>query len=218
MRPFIFSVHFYGNPPIICTFVVYCIGFMKVLKFGGTSVQNAENITKTIAIIKENLAKEQLVVVVSALGGVTNMLIECCTQTLTEIKNRHFETINNLLSGSYKDDCEQYTNDVLSELKDILTGISLIRELTPRSLDLVSSVGERLSAYIIAKTIAQRPTKRLVRQRSTLRKPTNLFRKKSIILTHCLWQQDSLPAPTTTRQSHSVVAAPIIRLLFLLVP
>lgn len=138
---------------------------MKVLKFGGTSVQNAENITKTIAIIKENLAKEQLVVVVSALGGVTNMLIECCTkaekgttdftQTLTEIKNRHFETISNLLSGNYKDDCEKYTDAVLTELRDILTGISLIRELTPRSLDLVSSVGERLSAYIIAKTIAQ---------------------------------------------------------------
>lgn len=138
---------------------------MKVLKFGGTSVKNAENITKTIAIIKENLAKEELVVVVSALGGVTNMLVECSakavagdttfTDTLTEIKNRHFETINGLLTGSYKEDCEKHVEAILTELKGILTGISLIRELTPRSVDLVSSVGERMSAYIIAKTIAQ---------------------------------------------------------------
>lgn len=138
---------------------------MKVLKFGGTSVKNAENITKTIAIIKENLAKEELVVVVSALGGVTNMLVECSakavtgdttfTETLTEIKKRHFETINGLLSGKFKDDCEKHVESILDELKGILTGISLIRELTPRSVDLVSSVGERMSAYIIAKTIAQ---------------------------------------------------------------
>lgn len=138
---------------------------MKVLKFGGTSVKNAENITKTIAIIKENLAKEELVVVVSALGGVTNMLVECSakavagdttfTETLTEIKKRHFETINGLLSGKFKDDCEMHVESILDELKGILTGISLIRELTPRSVDLVSSVGERMSAYIIAKTIAQ---------------------------------------------------------------
>lgn len=141
-----------------------CIG-MKVLKFGGTSVKNAENILKTIAIIKENLAKEELVVVVSALGGITNMLVECSTKavagdtsftdTLTEIKNRHFETINGLLSGNYKNECEKHVETILNELKGILTGISLIRELTPRSVDLVSSVGERMSAYIIAKTIAQ---------------------------------------------------------------
>ncbi|MCQ2608030.1 MAG: bifunctional aspartate kinase/homoserine dehydrogenase I [Bacteroidales bacterium] len=138
---------------------------MKVLKFGGTSVKNAENISKTIAIIKDNLAKEQLVVVVSALGGITNKLIECSnkavkgdttfTETLAEIKKAHFDTIGGLLSGDYKTDCEKHTENVLSELKDILHGIALIRELTPRSLDIVSSVGERMSAYIIAKTIAQ---------------------------------------------------------------
>lgn len=138
---------------------------MKVLKFGGTSVKNAENITKTIAIIKENLAKEELVVVVSALGGVTNMLVECSdkavkgdttfTDTLNEIRIRHFDTIKGLLSGSFKEACERHVDAILEELRGILTGISLIRELTPRSVDLVSSVGERMSAFIIAKTIAQ---------------------------------------------------------------
>ena len=138
---------------------------MKVLKFGGTSVKNAENITKTIAIIKENLAKEELVVVVSALGGVTNMLVECSdkavkgdttfTDTLNEIRIRHFDTINGLLSGSFKEACERHVDAILEELRGILTGISLIRELTPRSIDLVSSVGERMSAFIIAKAIAQ---------------------------------------------------------------
>ena len=138
---------------------------MKVLKFGGSSVQNAENIVKAVGIIKENLQKEHVIIVVSALGGMTNKLIDCCNKAvngdksfvdmLAEIKTAHFETINSLLKGDAKTECEKNTEAILAELHDILHGILLIRELTPRTLDLVSSSGERMSAFIIAKIIAK---------------------------------------------------------------
>ena len=50
---------------------------MQVLKFGGTSVANAENINKVVAIVKETIKKDKTIVVVSALGGVTDLLLEC---------------------------------------------------------------------------------------------------------------------------------------------
>jgi len=85
---------------------------MKVLKFGGSSVQNAENIVKAVGIIKENLQKEHVIIVVSALGGITNKLIDCCNKAvngdksfvdmLAEIKTAHFETINSLLKVMQK--------------------------------------------------------------------------------------------------------------------
>jgi aspartokinase/homoserine dehydrogenase 1 len=138
---------------------------MKVLKFGGTSVKNAENINKTIAIIRENLAQEKLVVVVSAFGGITNKLIEASVKassgddsykvTFNEISTAHIQAIEGLVSGVLKKDCEEYVADLLTSFKDILHGLSLIRELSPRSLDLVSSFGERLSAFIISKALTQ---------------------------------------------------------------
>ncbi len=138
---------------------------MKILKFGGSSVQNAVNIEKTIGIIKQNLQKEHLTIVVSAFGGITTKLIECCNKAvagdksyidiLAEIKTAHIDTITTLLNGEAKTECLKHTEAILAELHDILHGISLIRELTPRTLDLVSSSGERMSAFIIAKKIAE---------------------------------------------------------------
>lgn len=138
---------------------------MKVLKFGGSSVQNAENIVKAVGIIKENLQKEHVIIVVSALGGITNKLIDCCNKAvngdksfidlIAEIKTVHFETINSFLKGDAKTECEKNSEVILSELHDILHGILLIRELTPRTLDLILSSGERMSAFIITKIIAK---------------------------------------------------------------
>lgn len=138
---------------------------MKVLKFGGTSVQNAENISKTIEICKQTLQNEPLLIVVSALGGITNKLIEASTIAATgstnyetkfnEITEQHYQVIETLLSGSVRTDCLNYVDNLLTEFNEILHGLRLIRELSPRSLDLISSFGERLSAYIIAKAMVQ---------------------------------------------------------------
>jgi len=136
---------------------------MKVLKFGGTSVMNAENINKTIAIVKQNLEQEKLLVVVSALGGITNLLIEASTKAasgdttyttiIDKIISAHHTVIDNLLTGTNKEESLAHVNDRLEKFKNILFGISLIKELSPRSLDIVSSFGERLSAFIISKAM-----------------------------------------------------------------
>ena len=139
---------------------------MKVLKFGGTSVKNAQNISKTIEIIKENLVQEELLVVVSAFGGITNKLIETSTKASTgdesyitlwkEISDIHIQATKELVKGDNQKECLEYVSQQLVSFKEILHGIFLLRELSARSLDLVSSFGERLSAFIIAKALTQK--------------------------------------------------------------
>lgn len=133
---------------------------MKVLKFGGTSVKNAENISKVIDIVRSEIAREEVLVVVSAFGGITNLLIETATKAaagdesykvlFNQISDAHAQVIEQMLTGDIRTKCEAYIVEQLSNFKDILHGLFLLRELSIRSLDLVSSFGERLSAYIIA--------------------------------------------------------------------
>src|ERR1700744_3344749 len=80
---------------------------MQVLKFGGSSVANAENINKVIGIVKEALKKDRTILIVSALGGITDMLIqagisaaagdESYKEKLQEMERRHLETAKTLL-------------------------------------------------------------------------------------------------------------------------
>ncbi|WP_340198859.1 bifunctional aspartate kinase/homoserine dehydrogenase I [Ascidiimonas sp. W6] len=132
---------------------------MKVLKFGGTSVANAENI-KRVKNISAAYAKEsQLVIVVSALGGVTDLLIEAletASQQNTDyekiyerIKTRHLETINILLNGEEEKEAIQHILSEFEILKTLLDGAFLIGEITPKLSDKVLSYGELLSSYII---------------------------------------------------------------------
>ena len=137
---------------------------MKILKFGGSSVANAENIKKVIQIIFESSKKnEEMVIVVSALGGVTNNLIE-----LTSLASKGDEKFQSLLKTFYKQHNQvigkliksKNQKNVLIEVKkkfnklsEALNGISLLKELSPRSLDLVMSFGEQLSSYIICEAI-----------------------------------------------------------------
>jgi len=133
---------------------------MKVLKFGGTSVKNAENISKVIEIVRGDISQHEVLVVVSAFGGITNLLIETAQKAakgdesykvlFNQISDAHAQVIEQLLSGDLRTQCESYIVEQLSNFKDILHGLYLLRELSTRSLDLVSSFGERLSAYIIA--------------------------------------------------------------------
>lgn len=141
---------------------------MKVLKFGGTSVKNAENISKAISIVQKSLQQDSILVVVSAFGGVTNKLIEAGTTAMQgsvsyvdiiqEISRLHHEAIDQLLTGTRKKESDEYVDALLQNLQNILHGLSLIKELTPRSLDIISSYGERLSAYIIAHAMTEKGT------------------------------------------------------------
>lgn len=131
---------------------------MKVLKFGGTSVGNAENIKKVKEILMGQ--NEDVIVVVSALGGITDQILNAAKMAaigtgyfqteLTKINTRHFETIELLFEGEKQADVKARVELLLEELERIIQGVSLIGELTPKTLDKIGGFGERLSSLIIA--------------------------------------------------------------------
>jgi len=132
---------------------------MKILKFGGTSVGSPENIKKTIAIIKNAQKTDKIAVAVSAFGGLTDKIIESAQtaangnkdylKELQVIKKRHFDAVKELTNNK----ALKNTQAMLQEFEDVLQGIFLIREVSPRTMDLIMSFGERLSAYIISQSI-----------------------------------------------------------------
>ncbi len=141
---------------------------MKVLKFGGSSVANADNIEHIIDILKSYLERGQKIAVVfSAFQGVTDELITLSKQAVAknesylnkiyDLRLRHFETIN-LLNQSEHQAIKviEKTSVLFDELKDILHGVYLLKELTPRIMDNILSFGERLSCLIISKSMKNR--------------------------------------------------------------
>ncbi|HTF82418.1 MAG TPA: aspartate kinase, partial [Cytophagales bacterium] len=139
---------------------------MRVLKFGGTSVGSVDNITKMLSIVTEAQKKhERIVVVFSAMSGITNSLLESAAlasqsdekykSIVRSIENKHFEVINALIEAKNQSKAMGTVKMFLNELEDILQGIFLIRELSDRTKDIVVSFGERLSTYIISEIIRQ---------------------------------------------------------------
>jgi len=133
---------------------------MKVLKFGGTSVANAENISKVKEIVCSLNNNQQIIVVVSALGGVTDLLLEASRRAslkdetylelVNEIETRHFSTIKSLIKVQDQSEVLSKIKAELNTLETLLEGSFLIGEQTPKLSDKVVSYGELLSSYIIA--------------------------------------------------------------------
>lgn len=133
---------------------------MQVLKFGGTSVANAENINKVVEIVSATIKKEPAVVVVSALGGVTDLLLGAATlasagdeayrEKLTVVEQRHLDAVKQLLPVAGQSQLLSLVKKACNEIEDICNGIYLLRELTARSKDRIASYGEWLSSQIIA--------------------------------------------------------------------
>jgi aspartate kinase len=133
-----------------------------VMKFGGTSVGTGENIRYVADLVTKYAKKDNRIsVVVSALAGVTNSLIEVgCQakksdekriQTFTaELINKHIEAISIAIkSKQIQKEVTQIIEKTVAELEKVLTGICYVGELTPKSKDYVVSFGERLSAPIV---------------------------------------------------------------------
>lgn len=139
-----------------------------VLKFGGTSVGNSENMGKTIdKILKAKAQYEEVVVVLSAITGVTNLLIHAGRSalykkpqdTLLKLKEKHYEACEIIPDIKIKMQTILEIDEKLSELEKILTGIYYVGEVTPRSLDYIVSFGERLSTLIVSRAIKARGIK-----------------------------------------------------------
>ena len=138
---------------------------MKILKFGGTSVGSLKSINKIAEILLDEQSKgHKFLVVNSAMSGITNKLIEIATKasennenyktTLEEINHLHLLTINSLISNNNSE--SEYIKEQIKELEKILYGVYLLKELSPRSLDLILSFGERLASYILSTYLNQK--------------------------------------------------------------
>lgn len=134
---------------------------MKVLKFGGTSVGTVESLTHVKRIVESE--EEQVIVVVSALGGITDMLIATARmasngdtrylQNYARIIERHNDVISGMVPKDKLLDVHSVVDPLLEELGNIYRGVALIKDLSPRSLDIIVSYGERLSSSIISRII-----------------------------------------------------------------
>ena len=135
---------------------------MKVMKFGGTSVGSVNSILSVKKIVEA--AEEPVIVIVSALGGVTDQLINTSKMAsagdsryegeFREIVFRHVEMIKAVIpSGEQQQDLQRRVGELLNELKDIFQGIYLIKDLSPKTSDMIVSYGERLSSIIVAALI-----------------------------------------------------------------
>ncbi|PWT99519.1 MAG: bifunctional aspartate kinase/homoserine dehydrogenase I [Bacteroidetes bacterium] len=133
---------------------------MQVLKFGGTSVGSAENIRKVIEIVKEKLANDSAIVIVSALSGTTDALIQCgelasngdeqYKDKLLEIEQRHLETAKKLLPVQQQSSVLSLVKKMCNEMEDICNGVFLLGELSARTRDRIVSFGELTSSQIIS--------------------------------------------------------------------
>ena len=140
---------------------------LRIMKFGGTSVGDATRIRKVVEIIREAARESEVVVVVSAMSGVTNRLIEAATQAeagnrdavdaiLEELRERHSAAVSTLITSvELRSRISRELRLVFEEGARLCHGTIMLRELTARAQDSISSLGERLSAPLVAATLAE---------------------------------------------------------------
>ncbi len=135
---------------------------MKVLKFGGTSVGSADSILNVKKIVESQ--SEPVIVVVSALGGVTDKLIKTSQlavegdtsyqDSFKEIVARHEDMVNTVIpAGKEREELLAVVRESLEELKSIYQGVYLIKDLSPKTSAAIVSYGERISTRIVATLI-----------------------------------------------------------------
>ena len=136
---------------------------MIVCKFGGTSVQDAEAMTRLAEIIRARI-KRQPIVVASAMGKTTNNLLEAAQTAvrgkrqealdlLTKIKDKHLREAQKMGIAVTEDWVAETINAYFKEMRDLVKGLSALGELTPRVMDAMASYGERLSTAILTQVL-----------------------------------------------------------------
>ncbi len=137
---------------------------MQVLKFGGSSVADAVNISNVIKIVKESVKKDRTILVASAIGGCTDKLIEIgklaamqdesYLEMIDKLEERHQKIIWDLLPIDYQHALSSKTKNTFNQLREICKGVFYLKELSNSSLDLIMSFGEVLSTRIISERFA----------------------------------------------------------------
>jgi len=146
-----------------------CEGFRKspnkplrIMKFGGTSVGDASCIQRVVKIIRSASRESDIVVVISAMSGVTNKLIDAAVQSeggtreavariFTDLRKQHGAAVHALIESNVnRNRIDQQMQELFREGERLCEGTTLLGELTPRARDAISSLGERLSAPLLA--------------------------------------------------------------------
>ena len=133
---------------------------MIVMKFGGTSVESAEAIKRVAGIVKARAARHPIVIV-SAMGKTTNKLLaiaqaaihgkrEEYIRQLHDLRDFHSREARQVVPLAHRAELDRTLDDHFQELTELVKGIAVLGELTPRSIDTISSYGERLSSYIVS--------------------------------------------------------------------
>ena len=134
---------------------------MQVLKFGGTSVATANNMKVVVSIINEALRKDkEIIVVLSALGGITDALLEAVIlasigdinykENLHAIEQRHLNTVKELMPLDQQSSVLSMVKKRSNEIEDLCNGVFLLKELSMRTKDGIISYGEIISSQIFA--------------------------------------------------------------------
>lgn len=137
---------------------------MKVLKFGGTSVGSVDSILSLKKIVEDEATNQEIVVVVSALGGITDKLIatsnlalkgdESWKDEFDGIVQRHHQMIDSIIPNKQKaEELRKIINSLFEQLHSIFYGVFLIHDLSKKTMDAIVSYGERLSSYIVTALI-----------------------------------------------------------------
>jgi aspartokinase/homoserine dehydrogenase 1 len=132
-----------------------------VMKFGGTSVGSAERMKGASEIVAEHAKQNEIVVVVSAMSGVTDMLVRAANEASQgdrehwksvrqELARRHRDVADQLLSASEQAVVLPRLAKHMADFENLCSGFSLVREVTPRAMDMFSSLGELMSATLVA--------------------------------------------------------------------
>src|SRR3989442_2920963 len=140
---------------------------LQVMKFGGTSVGDASCIARAAQIMAQAARENGCVAVVSAMSGVTNRLVEAARNAqagnngdaaavVDALRRQHEAALTSLIQREEeRARIRQKMEEVLAEGRRLCEGTALLRELTPRTLDAISSLGERLSAPLVAAAIRE---------------------------------------------------------------
>ena len=137
---------------------------MQVLKFGGSSVANAENMAKVVDIVVNAVDRDRTILVSSAISGCTDTLIkighlasqrdDSYNGLIDELQHKHHEIIRNFLPLEKQDESKEVCDSLFDSLRSIAQGVFLLGELSPTSLDAIQGFGELWSTKILATKLA----------------------------------------------------------------
>ncbi len=139
---------------------------MNIVKFGGSSVADAGRIAKVGSIVEQAAGGGKVVVVLSAMQGVTDLLVSAARAAergsedyrpvLERIRGQHLEAVRGLFTPAAQAPVITSLALMANDLEEVLHGVELLRECTPRTMDLTMSFGERMSCAIFAAYLSSR--------------------------------------------------------------